>query len=130
MKLRISYALCLIAVGMTGVNGVAVAQEHEPMVRLSRLVIDASQLAAYKAALTDEIQASITLEPGVKTLYAVSEKDHPERFTILEIYADRAAYQAHVRSPHFLKYKAGTERMVKSLELIDTVPLIPDMKIK
>jgi len=115
---------------MTGVNGVAVAQEHEPMVRLSRLVIDASQLAAYKAALTDEIQASITLEPGVKTLYAVSEKDHPERFTILEIYADRAAYQAHVRSPHFLKYKAGTERMVKSLELIDTVPLIPDMKIK
>ena len=100
------------------------------MVRLAKLVIDASQLEAYRAYLTEEVNASMEREPGVRTLYAVSEKDQPTHFTILEIYADRGAYEKHIKSPHFLKYKAGTERMVKSLELIDTVPLVPDMKIK
>ncbi len=70
------------------------------------------------------------LEPGVRTLYAVAEKDRPTHITILEIYADRSAYEKHIRSPHFLKYKTGTEHMVKSLELVETVPLIAEMKIK
>jgi 4-carboxymuconolactone decarboxylase len=72
----------------------------------------------------------VRLESGVLSLYAVSEKDRPTHITILEIYADRAAYEQHIKSPHFLEYKTGTEQMVQSLELIDTVPLVPDMKIK
>lgn len=106
------------------------AQEKEPMVRLSKLVIDPSQLETYKSALKEEVTASVRLESGVLTLYAVSEKDRPTHITILEIYANRAAYEQHIKSPHFLKYKAGTEHMVESLELIDTIPLVPDMKIK
>ena len=51
-------------------------------------------------------------------------------FTILEIYADTAAYKAHIQTPHFLKYKTGTKAIVTSLELVDTVPLVPGMKIK
>ena len=100
------------------------------MVRLSKLVIDASQLEAYRVFLTEEVNDSMRLEPGVRTLYAVSEKARPTHFTILEIYADREAYEAHIKSAHFLKYKTGTKDMVKSLELIDTVPLVADMKIK
>ena len=64
------------------------------------------------------------------TLYAVSEKEKPTHFTILEIYADSAAYKAHLLTPHFIKYKTGTKDMVKSLELVETTPLVPDMKIK
>jgi 4-carboxymuconolactone decarboxylase len=72
----------------------------------------------------------VKLEPGVLTLYAVSEKDRPTHFTILEIYADPASYEKHIRTPHFLKYKSGTAQMVKSLELVETIPLVPAMKIK
>ena len=100
------------------------------MVRLAKLVIDAAQLDAYNAALREEIEASVRLEPGVLTLYAVAEKDRPTHITILEIYASRAAYEQHIKTPHFLKYKTGTEKMVKSLELVETTPLLPDMKIK
>jgi 4-carboxymuconolactone decarboxylase len=113
-----------------GGSGSALAEEKAPMVRLSKLVIDASQLEAYRAFLTEEVNESMRLEPGVRTLYAVSEKERPTHFTILEIYADRAAYESHIKSAHFLKYKTGTKDMVKSLELIDTVPLVADMKIK
>ena len=106
------------------------AQNKNQMVRLARLVIDSAQLESYKAFAKEEIEASVRLEPGVITLYAVSEKDHPTHITILEIYADSAAYKAHIQTPHFLKYKNGTKDMVKSLELIETVPLVPGMKIK
>jgi 4-carboxymuconolactone decarboxylase len=100
------------------------------MVRLAKLEIDPAQLESYKAFLKEEIETSVRVEPGVLTLYAVYEKQHPTRVTILEIYADSTAYKAHIQTPHFLKYKNSTLRMVKALELIESVPLIPEMKIK
>jgi quinol monooxygenase YgiN len=106
------------------------AQGKRPMVRLAKIIVDAVQLEQYKAILKEEAEASVRIEPGVLTLYAVSEKENPTHFTILEIYADSAAYKAHLQTPHFMRYKTGTKDMVKSLELIETTPLIPDMKIK
>ena len=100
------------------------------MVRLAKIIIDSAQLDSYSALLKEEIQASIRMEPGVLTLYAVSEKNNPTHITILEIYADSSAYRSHVQTPHFLKYKTGTKDMVRSLELVETIPLIPDIKIK
>ncbi len=99
-------------------------------VRLSMITVDSTRLDEYNAFLKEEIEASMRLEPGVLTLYAVSEKDNPNKVVILEIYADEDAYQKHIKTPHFLKYKEGTLDMVQSLELIDTTPLIPGLKIK
>lgn len=106
------------------------AQEKNQMVRMAKLVIDSAQLENYKATLKEEIETSVRVEPGVITLYAMSEKDNPTHITIFEIYADHEAYNSHVQTPHFLKYKTATKDMVKSLELVDTVPLVPEMKIK
>ena len=99
-------------------------------VRLAKVVVDAAQLENYKALLKEEIEASIQKEPGVLTLYAVFEKERPTHLTILEIYASEEAYQLHLKTPHFLKYKNGTANMVKGLELVETDPLIPTLKIK
>ena len=61
--------------------------------RLAELEIDPDQLDSYKAALKEEIEASIRLEPGVLTLFAVSVKDHPNQIRMFETYADVAAYE-------------------------------------
>ncbi len=106
------------------------AQQNNQMVRMAKIQVDPDQLEKYKAFLKEEIETSVKVEPGVLTLYAVSEKNNPAHITILEIYADTSAYKAHLLTPHFLKYKNGTKDMVKSLELVETVPLIPGMKIK
>jgi quinol monooxygenase YgiN len=106
------------------------AQDKSQVVRLAKLVIDPTQLESYKALLKEGVEAAIKLEPGVLTLYAVSEKENPTHITILEIYANTDAYKSHIQTTHFLKYKASTKDMVKSLELVDTVPLLPGMKIK
>jgi quinol monooxygenase YgiN len=124
---------CFIAVVLLLASGEVLSQDSRPnkqLVRLAKLTIDALQLDQYKAVLKEEIEASVRLEPGVITLYAVSEKNNPTHITILEIYADSSAYRSHLQTPHFIKYKTATKDMVKSLVLVETDPLIPGMKIK
>ena len=94
------------------------------IVRLAELEIDAAQLENYKAALKEEIETSIRVEPGVLALYAVSVKNQPTQIRILETYADEAAYRTHLETPHFKKYKTGTQEMVKSLKLTETDPIM------
>ena len=42
---------------------------------------------------------------------------------LLEVYESPEAYEEHIRSPHFLKYKVGTAHMVLSLRLLDADPI-------
>ena len=51
----------------------ASAQNKNQMVRLAKLVIDSSQLENYKRMLKEEIETSVRIEPGVLSLYTVSE---------------------------------------------------------
>jgi len=99
-------------------------------VRLAELEIDPARLDSYKATLKEEIEASIRLEPGVLTLFAVSVKDHPTQIRMFETYADVAAYKAHLETPHFKKYKTGTQHMIKSLMLIETDPILLGAKTR
>lgn len=133
MKIQKKYVLYL-TVGISMLicffcNSVA-AQEKKQIVRLAKLVIDPAQLENYKTILREGIETAVRVEPGVLTLYAVAEKNNPTHITILEIYADTVAYKAHLQTPHFIKYKTTTKDMIKSLELVDTDPLVPGMKIK
>ncbi|OWV85343.1 antibiotic biosynthesis monooxygenase [Rhizobium sp. N122] len=95
----------------------------KPIVRMAELEIDPDRLDAYRALLQEEIEASVRLEIGVLSLSAVSIRDAPNRIRVLEVYADQEAYEAHLRTPHFLKYKTETAGMVTSLTLLDVDPI-------
>jgi quinol monooxygenase YgiN len=97
-------------------------------VQIAEIEIDPAQLAAYIAALREHIETAVRVEPGVLSLEAVAEKDHPNHVRVFEVYADTAAYRAHLEAPHFKKYKAATEKMVRSLKLIQAVPLAREAK--
>jgi quinol monooxygenase YgiN len=51
-------------------------------------------------------------------------KGAPWRVRLFEMYADSNAYNSHIASPHFQKYKTGTAAMVRSLVLLETDPLL------
>ncbi len=108
----------------------ASAQQNGLVVRIARLQIDPAQLENYKAALKEHAETAVRVEPGVLTLYAVYEKNNPTHVTVFEIYASQDAYQAHLQTPHFIKYKTSTKNMVKSLELMETVPIALESKFK
>lgn len=95
----------------------------KPVVRMAELEIDPDRLDAYRTLLAEEIEASVALEDGVLSLNAVSIRDRPTSIRILEVYADSQAYEAHLQTPHFLKYKSETSGMVTSLTLVDVDPI-------
>ena len=99
-------------------------------VRLAEINVDPAQLDGYKAAATEEIEASVRVEPGVLALYAVAAEDDPAHIFVFEMYADQEAYKAHLETPHFKKYKAATQHMVKSLKLTETVPMVLGAKTR
>ena len=106
----------------------------EPMtadgiVRLSKIEVYPKYLNEYMKYAAEVGEISLRTEPGVLTMYAVSEKENPCKVTILETYTSKAAYEKHIASEHFQKYKQGTLHMVKSLELSDQTPLNPDNKL-
>jgi len=82
----------------------ASAQDKDLVVRIAKLQIDSAQMDNYKA----------TLLP----------------VTVFEVYANSAAYEVHLKTAHFKKYKSGTQGMVKSLELIDVTPIALEAKSK
>ena len=94
-----------------------------PIVRIAELEIDPNQIGAYNALLSEEVEASVRIEPGVLFLYAVSIKGSPHKVRVIEAYADHANYEAHLTTPHFLKYKTHTAGMVRSLRLLETEPI-------
>lgn len=108
-------------------NPKVMAQDKNQMVRIAKIKVDPLQLEKYNAALKEQMTTAVRVEPGVITYYAVADKSTPSNITILEIYADTSAYNLHIQTPHFKKYKETVKDMVKSLELVD-VTLIGSAK--
>lgn len=96
------------------------AQSSNRMYRIAKIKVDANQLSAYKVALQEQMNAAIKLEPGVLSYTAVADKKDATQITILEVYASQEAYQSHILTAHFKKYKETVKDMVLALELIDT----------
>jgi quinol monooxygenase YgiN len=95
------------------------AQQAEIMVRVSEIEIVSSHLEEYKAILKEEAAASVRLEAGVIAIFPMYQQEHPTQVRILEVYASREAYESHLQTSHFQRYKTTTLSMVKSLKLVD-----------
>jgi quinol monooxygenase YgiN len=96
------------------------AQAQNNMYRIAKIKVDVNQLEQYKSALKEQMNAAIKLEPGVLSYTVVADKKDASLITIMEVYSNLEAYQSHILTPHFKKYKDTVKNMVLSLELIDT----------
>jgi quinol monooxygenase YgiN len=93
--------------------------EKEMMVRISDIEINSNDLEEYNAILKKEAAVSVRLEPGVICIFPMYPKENPMQVRILEIYASHEAYESHLKTPHFQRYKTTTLKMVKLLKLVD-----------
>jgi quinol monooxygenase YgiN len=94
---------------------------------MAKIKVDPKQLDLYKSLLNEQMLTAIKLEPGVLSYTVVADKKDASSITIFEIYANQEAYQSHILTAHFKKYKEAVKDMVLSLELID-VDLIKKTK--
>lgn len=103
---------------------IPVREYGERIVRLAQIEVYPEKLEAYLTFAKEVGTVSMATEPGVIGLFSMQDKADPCKVYILEVYADQAAYQSHLQTAHFKKYKEGTADMVKSLQLTDTNPMV------
>jgi 4-carboxymuconolactone decarboxylase len=127
-SLKNRYFMCLskwlIGVLVGSWLGVSCARPVAPVadqwiVRVAEIEVDPVHLEAYLGILKEEAATSIRVEPGVWVIFPMVQKNQPSSIRLLEIYANRSAYEKHLQTPHFKHYKTATAHMVKSLKLID-----------
>ena len=123
--------MLLFALALSTVT--AVAQEvatpvnHKTMiVRLTEIEVYPEHLEEYLKFAGEVDRLSVEREPGVICLFPMQSAEDSTQIRILEIYASEQAYQSHIKSEHFQKYKQGTLHMVKSLKLPNMQPLDPE----
>lgn len=100
------------------------------MVSIAKITINPSKVEEYKRILQEEIMASLLLEEDVHVLYPVWDKEHPNQFTIVEVYKDNEAYDRHCQSPHLLKYFEETKDIVLNLEISEAIPMFDNLYMK
>ena len=103
---------------------IPVREYGERVVRLAEIEVFPEKLSEYLCYAKEVGTVSMATEPGVIGLFSMQDKSDFCKVYILEVYADREAYQDHLKTAHFKKYKEGTADMVKTLKLIDTNPMV------
>lgn len=109
----------ILTLSVSGINAQQQVSNQDMMVRIAEIEIHPKFLNEYKDILKTEAAASIQKETGVIAIFPMFEQKQPHLIRIVEIYANRDAYEAHLKTAHFLQYKTSTSKMVKALKLVE-----------
>ena len=112
--------VCLL---LLGAYAFSKPTSNDVVVRMAQLDIDPARLDDYTRAVREEMNDAVRLEPGVLAIYAVAEKENPTRLHFFEIYASEGAYASHRETPHFRRYLAVTQPMIRERKLIEAIPV-------
>ena len=111
----------------TGEKPSAAIATANMIVRIAEIEVYPQYMKEYLAFANEVDRLSIEREPGVICLYPMQSAEDSCQIRILEIYASDEAYQQHLKTDHFQKYKQGTLHMVKGLKLPTMKPLDPEI---
>jgi len=129
MKQKLFLMLSALVLSATAVaqEKAAPVNSYETMiVRLAEIEVYPEHLTEYLRFANEVDRQSVEREPGVVCLFPMQSAEDSTQIRILEIYASEEAYQSHIKTEHFQKYKQGTLHMVKSLKLPTMQPLDPE----
>ena len=129
MKKKLFLMLLALVLSITAVaqeKATSVNSYETMIVRLAEIEVYPEHLQEYLKFANEVDRQSVEREPGVVCLFPMQSAEDSTQIRILEIYASEEAYQSHIKTEHFLKYKQGTLHMVKSLKLPTMQPLDPE----
>ena len=109
--------------GLSGTRPAASTSNGKMIVRIAEIEVYPDYLEEYLSFANEVDRLSVEREPGVICLFPMQSAEDSTQIRILEIYASESAYQQHLKTDHFQKYKQGTMHMVKSLRLPSMSPL-------
>ena len=74
--------------------------------------IDPERLEAFLPLMTENAASSVRDEPGCRQFDVCQDPEAANRIFLYEIYDDRAAFEAHLETPHFKRFDAAVSPMV------------------
>jgi (4S)-4-hydroxy-5-phosphonooxypentane-2,3-dione isomerase len=76
--------------------------------------LHAGSLAAFRPLMDLNARLSVRDEPGCRRFDVVEPSGGTDRIFLYEIYDDRAAFDAHLKTKHFLDFDAESAALVAS----------------
>lgn len=80
------------------------------------IVTHADAAQEFAALIAANAAASLT-EPGCRRFDVCTDPAAPERVLLYEIYDDDAAFDAHLRAPHYLQFAAAAKPLIASITI-------------
>lgn len=76
------------------------------------------QAEAFRTAMLENAASSLRDEPGCHRFDVCFDPDRPDAAFLYELYTDAAAFEAHLRTPHFAALDAALGGVVVSKEIV------------
>ena len=76
--------------------------------------IDPEQIGTFKPLMSENDAASASDEAGCRQFDVCQDPEQPGHVFLYEVYDDRAAFDAHLSTPHFKSFDAATAGMIRS----------------
>lgn len=76
-------------------------------------------LEAFMEAMRINAAASVRDEPGCLVFDVLCDRSDPDRVWLYEVYTDEAAFEAHMRTPHFLASRPLVEPLILRQDCIE-----------
>lgn len=89
-----------------------------PFVIVVEFRIHSGKMAAFRRLMDENARASCRDEPGCRRFDVLHSASDPDRILLYEIYDDRAAFDAHVKTGHFAVFNT------------ESAPLVADKVVK
>ena len=74
--------------------------------------VKSGQMAAFRKLIDDNARASVKDEPGCSRFDVCANRKDADRILLYEIYDDRAAFDAHLKTPHFAVFNEQSAPLV------------------
>jgi autoinducer 2-degrading protein len=79
-----------------------------------RFSIKEENRAAFSARMRQQARDSLAAEKNCLRFDILSDPEDPGRIFLYEIYTDKAAFDAHLATAHFLAFKADAQAWIDS----------------
>ncbi|MBR7927091.1 antibiotic biosynthesis monooxygenase [Aerococcaceae bacterium zg-ZUI334] len=99
-------------------SGVWLGAENH-FLKFAQVQVEAGSEEAFERSVLLNMQTSIKEEAGVLAMYAVKDRQQPNRYYFYEVYASAKAYEDHRLCPHFKRYLSETQDLVEEKILLD-----------
>lgn len=99
-------------------SGVWLGPEYH-FLKFAQVQVREGSQEAFESSVLLNMRTSLKEEKGVLAMYAVKDRQQPNRYYFYEVYASAKAYEDHRLRPHFKRYLSETQDLVEEKILQD-----------